>query len=57
MPVVENWQSYMLPNHSASAAIEEEDFLVGTWVRATLEKMAGSYLVTEIRTDARCFIE
>ena len=53
LPLVEKWESYMLPNHSSFAAIEEEHFLVGTRVHAALENMSNSYLKNEFLSNAR----
>ena len=47
----------MLRNHSSSAAIAEEHFLVGPRVHAALEKMSSSYFKKEFRSNARCFLE
>ena len=60
LPVVEKWESYMLPNHSSFTAIEDQHFLVGTRVHAALEKMTSQYLKKEfrsIRSSARRFLE
>ena len=55
--VVKRWESYMLPNHSSFASIEEEDFLVGTPTKAALEKTTSYYLQNEFRSSARGFLE
>ena len=47
----------MLPNHSSIATIEEEPFLEGTRVHATLEKVTSSYLKSEFWSSARRFLE
>ena len=47
----------MVPNHSRSAAIEEDRFLAGTRVLSALEKLGGSYLKQEFRRDCRKFLE
>ena len=57
LPVIEKWENYMPPNHSSFKAIEEEHFLVGTRVHATLEKMNSQYLKKEFRGSARRFLE
>ena len=57
LPLVEKWEDYMLPNHSSSAAIDEEHFLVGTRIHAALEKMSSSYLRKEFRSNARRFLD
>ena len=56
LPVVERWKSYMLPNHSSFALIEEEHFLVGTRVHSALEKTTSYYLKNEFRSSARRFL-
>ena len=43
----------MLPNHPSFAAIDEEHFLVGTRIHATLEKKSSSYLKKEFRSNTR----
>ena len=57
LPVVEKWESYMLPNHSAFPAIEDQHFLVGTRVHAALEKMTSQYLKKEFRSSVRRFLD
>ena len=57
LPVVERWESYMLPNHSSSTAIGEEHFLVGFRVHAAPEKMTSHYLKKEFRSSANRFLE
>ena len=57
LPVVEKWESYMLPNHSSFTAIEDQHFLLGTRVHAALEKMTSQYLKKEFRSSARLFLE
>ena len=57
LPVVEKWESYMLPNHSSFTAIEDQHFLVGTRVHAALEKMTSQFLKKEFRISARRFLE
>ena len=57
LPVIEKWESYMLPNHSSFAAIGKEHFLVGTRVHAALEKMRSQQLKKEFRSSARRFLE
>ena len=57
LPLVEQWEKYMAPNHSKFAAIEEDRFLVGTRVLSTFEKMGSSYLKKEFKWDCRKFLE
>ena len=57
LPLVEKWENYMLLNHSSFAAIDEEQFLVGTRIHSALEKMPSSYLRKEFRSNARRFLD
>ena len=57
LPVIEKWESYMLPNHPSFSAIGEEHFLVGTSLHAALEKMTSQYLKKEFRSSARRFLD
>ena len=57
LPFVENWEDYMLPNHSPFAAVDEELFLVGTRIHAALEKMSSPYLKKEIRSNPVAFLK
>ena len=47
----------MLPNHSSFAAIEEEDFVVGTRGHAALEKLTSQYLRKKFKGSSRRFLE
>ena len=51
------WESYLLPTHSAFAAIEVEHFLLGTRIHAALEEISSSYLKKEFETSARRFFD
>ena len=62
LPFVEKWETYMLLSsrttlHLLKLRIEEELFLLGTRVPATIEKMLSSYLKKEFRTSGRRFLE
>ena len=57
MPLVEQWEEYVVPNHSRFPAIEDKDFLAGTRVMAGLDKIGSQFLQTEFRRDARRFLE
>ena len=57
LPLVEQWEEYVLPNQQRFPAIDEKDFFSGTRVIAALEKVGGQYLPTEFRRDARRFLE
>ena len=47
----------MLPNHLSFTDIEDQHFLLGTYVHAALEKMTSQYLKKEFRSSARRFLE
>ena len=57
LPLVEQWEKYVVPNHSQLPAIDEKDFLAGTRVMVALDKVGSQYLRTECRRDARRFLE
>ena len=57
LPLVEQWEEYIIPNHSCFPAIDETDFLSGTVVMVALEKFGSQYLRTEFRRDTRRFFE
>ena len=55
--LVEQWEEHVVPNHSRFPAIDEKDFLGGTRVMAASDKFGSQYLQTELRRDARLFLE
>ena len=57
MPLVEQWEEYVVPKRSPWPAIDEKDFLSGTRVMAPLDKVGSQYLRTDFFRDARCFLE
>ena len=57
LPLVEQWEEYVVPNQSRFPAIDEKDFLAGTRVITALGKVGSHYLQTEFRRDARHFLE
>ena len=57
LPVIEKWETYMLPKHSCFGAIPEEHFLEGTRLLSSLEKINSSFLRKEFRRDCRRFLE
>ena len=57
LPLVEQWDDYVLPNHSKFAPIANGEFLAGTRVLAALNKIGSSYLQREFQGDARRFLE
>ena len=56
-PPVEQWDDYVLPNHSKYPPIADGEFLAGTRVLAALNKIGSSYLKREFQRDARRFLE
>ena len=44
LPLVEQWEQYVLANHSKFPPIAHEEFLSGTRVLAALHKILSSYL-------------
>ena len=57
MPLVEQWDEYVLANHAKYTAIADLKFLSGTRVLAALNKIGSSYLKKEFQRDARRFPE
>ena len=57
LPLVKQWEEYMVPNQSRFPAIDDKNFLVGTRVMAALGKVGSHYLQKEFRRDARRFLE
>ena len=57
LPLVEQWDEYVLANNSKSPAIADGEFLSGTRVLAALNKIGSSYLKKELQQDARRFLE
>ena len=57
LSVIEKWEAYMLPNHSCFEAVDEEQFLEGSRLLSSLEKINSSFLRKEFRKDCRCFLE
>ena len=57
LPLVEQWDEYVLPNHSKFPPISDGEFLAGTRVLAALNKIGSSYLKREFQRDARRFLE
>ena len=57
LPLVEQWDDYVLPNHSEFPPIADGEFLAGTRVLAALNKIGSSYLKREFQRDARRFLE
>ena len=57
LPLVEQWEEYVVANHSRFTPIDEKHFLEGTRVMAALGKVSSQYLQKEFRRDARRFLE
>ena len=57
LPLVGQWEEFMVPNHSRFPAIDDKNFLLGTRVMAALGKVGSHYLQKKIRRDARRFLE
>ena len=57
LPLVEQWEKYVVPNHSRFPAIGDKNFLVGTRVMAALGKVGSHDLQKEFRRDARRFLQ
>ena len=57
LPLVEQWEEYIVPNHSRFRAIDDKNFLVGTRVMTALGKVGSHYFQKEFRRDARRFLE
>ena len=57
LPLIEQWEDYVVPNHSRFAPIDGKNFLEGTRVMAALGKVGSQYLQREFRRDARRFVE
>ena len=47
LPLVEQWDEYVLANHSKFPPIDDEQFLSGTQALAALDKIGSSYLKRE----------
>ena len=57
LPLVEQWEEYIVPNYSRFPAIHDKNLLAGTRVMPALGKVVSNYLQTEFRRDARRFLE
>ena len=57
LPLLEQWEAYVVPNHSRFAPIDDKNFLEGTRVVAALGKVGSQYLQRVFRRDARRFLE
>ena len=57
LPLVEQWDDYVLPKPSNFAAIAVGEFLAGTRVLAAVNKIGSSYLKREFQRGTRRFSE
>ena len=57
LPLVEQWDDHVLPNHSKFLPIADGEFLAETRVLAALNKIGSSCLQREFKCDARSFLE
>ena len=57
LPLVEQWDEYVLPNHSKFAPISDGEFLAGKRVLVALNKIGSAYLKRDFQRDARKFLE
>ena len=57
LPLMEQWDDYVLPNHSKFPPIADGEILAGTRMLAALNKIGSSYLKPEFQRDARMFLE
>ena len=57
MPLIEQWEEYVVPNHSRFPAIDDKNFLADTRVIAAFGKVGSNDLQTEFRRDACRFLE
>ena len=57
LPLVEQWDEYVLANLLKCPSIADGEFLAGTRVLATLNKVGSSYLKKEFQRDERRFLE
>ena len=56
LPLVEQWEEHVVPNHFRFPAIIDKNFLEGTRVMAALGEVSSHYLQKEFRRDARRFL-
>ena len=57
LPLVEQWEEYVLANHSIFPPIADGEFCSGTRVLAVLNKIGSSYLKKDFQRDDRRFLE
>ena len=57
LPLVEQWEEYVVSNHSRFPAFDEKDFVAGTRVMVALDKIGSHYLQTEFRRVGRRFLQ
>ena len=57
LPLVQQWDDFVLPNHSKFPPNADGEFLAGTRVLAAPNKVGSSYLKGEFQRDARRLFE
>ena len=57
LPLLEQWDEHLLPNHSKFPPISDGEFLARTRVLAALNKIGSSYLKRQFHSDARRILE
>ena len=57
LPLVGQWEEYVVLNYSRFPSIDDKDFLAGTRVMAALDKVGSHYLQKEFRRDVLLFLE
>ena len=57
LPLVEQWDDYVSPNHSKFPPIADGEFLAGTRVLAALNKIGSSYFRLEFQREAPRFLK
>ena len=57
LPLVEQWDEYVLTNHSKFPPIADGEFLAGTRVLTALNKIGSSYVKREFQRDACLFLD
>ena len=55
--LVEQWEDYVLPNHTKFPPISDGEYLAGTRALAAFNKIGSTYLKREFQRDARRFLE
>ena len=57
LPLVEQWDRYMLPNHSGFESLEFEHFISGTTLMDSLERLSSIYIRKELKKNCWDFFD